>query len=234
MSRKSAIPKASEQAPPAPPMASSPELYMTPQLEKRRDGVCPSLLRLDDVNKSIKPHAGGLNKPYRTNSKLLLQVKDTSGNREAAELNTIVGAVKKTIDRIVGPRSDVIHAKFIPAGCTWKMELGPHLNGAHDTYRIETTVFANQVSGVTNYVVDTLLIPKVPVDPNPLAPPLKGYRDAKQAFDFLSLQVRKAIVGMEFPEFPEGCKGRAFREVYQLNARVSVHIVLKLYMRKVV
>jgi hypothetical protein len=28
-------------------------------------------------------------------------------------------------------------------------------------------------------------------------------------------------VRLEFPEFPEGCKGRAFREVYQLNARVS-------------
>jgi hypothetical protein len=35
------------------------------------------------------------------------------------------------------------------------------------------------------------------------------------------LQVRKAIVKLEFPEFPEGCKGKPFRDVYQLNARVS-------------
>ena len=51
--------------------------------------------------------------------------------------------------------------------------------------------------------------------------PMKGFREAKSSFDFLVLQVRKAVVKLEFPEFPEGCKGRPFREVYQLNARVS-------------
>jgi hypothetical protein len=45
--------------------------------------------------------------------------------------------------------------------------------------------------------------------------------DAKAVFEMLSIAVWKAVVRLEVPEFPEGCKGVAFREVYQLNARVS-------------
>jgi len=43
----------------------------------------------------------------------------------------------------------------------------------------------------------------------------------KKMFDEVALSVKKAIVKCEFPEFPEGCKGRPFREVYQLNARLK-------------
>lgn len=43
----------------------------------------------------------------------------------------------------------------------------------------------------------------------------------KKMFDEFALMVKKAIVKCEFPEFPEGCKGRPFREVYQLNARLK-------------
>lgn len=43
----------------------------------------------------------------------------------------------------------------------------------------------------------------------------------KKMFDEFALSVKKAIVRCEFPEFPEGCKGRPFREVYQLNARLK-------------
>lgn len=35
------------------------------------------------------------------------------------------------------------------------------------------------------------------------------------------LDVKKALIRVEFPLFPEGCKDKTFREVYQLNARVS-------------
>ena len=44
----------------------------------------------------------------------------------------------------------------------------------------------------------------------------------KKVFDEVALDVKKAIVRCEMPEFPEGCKGRTFREIYQLNARVSL------------
>ena len=42
-----------------------------------------------------------------------------------------------------------------------------------------------------------------------------------KAFEHIGLDVRKALVRVEFPVFPEGCKDKTFREVYQLNARVS-------------
>lgn len=40
-------------------------------------------------------------------------------------------------------------------------------------------------------------------------------------FDEIGLDIKKALVRCEFPEFPEGRKGRPFREVYQLNARLK-------------
>ena len=34
---------------------------------------------------------------------------------------------------------------------------------------------------------------------------------------FMALDVKKALVRVEFPVFPEGCKDKTFREVYQLS-----------------
>jgi hypothetical protein len=217
-----------EQAPPpAPPGGSAtPKLYMTPQLAKRRDGLCPSFLgdNSKGPNGGTKAPPGGASKTYRTNSQLLLQVKEEGKDvpREWVELQTLIESVNAALDKIVGPRADIASKEFQPAGCTWRMELDPNLNhGAEKNYRLEVVCLANSAAGITNYVFDTKLVPKVPVvDPDPLAPPLKGYNDAKAAFDVATLAVRKAIVRLEFPEFPEGCKGRPFREVYQLNARV--------------
>lgn len=42
------------------------------------------------------------------------------------------------------------------------------------------------------------------------------------AFELIALDVKKALVRVEFPIFPEGCREKTFREVYQLNARVRV------------
>ena len=125
---------------------------------------------------------------------------------------------------------DVASCEFTPQGCTWKLEIVPNLNDADKNYRLEVQLLVNEIHGVTNYVVDTLLIPKGDVDPNPLAPPLKGYREAKATFDLVGIAARKAVVRLEFPEFPEGCKGRAFRDVYQLNARVSGSFMDVLFM----
>ena len=50
----------------------------------------------------------------------------------------------------------------------------------------------------------------------------------KKVFDEVALDVKKAVVRCEMPEFPEGCKGRTFREIYQLNARVrSVFVCVR-------
>mmetsp|Transcript_13697 Transcript_13697/g.26115 ORF Transcript_13697/g.26115 Transcript_13697/m.26115 type:complete len:758 (-) Transcript_13697:124-2397(-) len=42
-----------------------------------------------------------------------------------------------------------------------------------------------------------------------------------EAFDHIGLDIRKALVRVEFPVFPEGRKDKTFREVYQLNARLK-------------
>jgi len=173
-----------------------------------------------DNSKITNP--GGMNKPYRTNSILLLQVQEREGiSREVIELQTIIESVHNTLGKVVSPNGDIVSLEFLPKGCSWRMELNSALNDADQNYWLEVTAYANEVQGVTNYMVDTMLKLKGEYDPNPMAPPLKGYREAKQTFDFLALQVRKSIVRLEFPEFPEGCKGKPFREVYQLNARVS-------------
>ena len=165
---------------------------------------------------------GGISKQYRTNSNLLLQVPHKDGiSKEVLEMQALVESVTKALKSKIGPEKDVISLDFVPKGCTWYMELNSKLNGADENYSLEVICSANEIHGVMNYVVDTVMLPKGEPDPNPLAPPMKGYREAKQAFDLISIAVRKSVVRLEFPEFPEGCKGRPFREVYQLNARVS-------------
>jgi hypothetical protein len=216
-----------EQAPP-PPKQRSPAIYMTPQLEKRRDGLCPSLLIVKDGEvKSPKAPPGGAGKTYRTNSMLLLQVEDKSGvSREVAELQTLIDSISSALKSLVNPDDgELVALSFKPEGCMWKMEFDPSMKDVERNFRMEVVLYANTVTGLTNYELDTVLVPKVVVDPNPLAPALKGFKDAKATFDVVSLAVRKAIVRLEFPEFPEGCKGRAFREIYQLNARVRIFLL---------
>jgi hypothetical protein len=203
-----------EQAPPG-----APELYLTPQLKKRRDGLCPSLFL---SSAPAKPVPGGVSKVYRTNSNLLLQVPEREGvSKEVSELQTLVESVTKGLKAVIGPTKDVTSMDFTPQGSLWNLTFAPKHADAAGNYRIEVICKANEVEGVTNFVLDTLLLPQGEADPNPLAPPMKGYREAKQAFDNIAIAVRKGVVRLEFPEFPEGCKGKAFREVYQLNARVS-------------
>lgn len=43
-----------------------------------------------------------------------------------------------------------------------------------------------------------------------------------KVFNDIGLDIRKALARVEFPIFEEGCKEKTFREVYQLNARVSL------------
>ena len=197
--------------PPGPPR-STPQLYMTPQLAKRKDGLCPSLFQ----DKKEKP--GYHHKVYRTNSHLLLQINE---NSEVIEVQTIYESVKAELKRFTKPGQGLTHLAFKPEGFIWKMEFsdeGP-AEKAHKTYKMQVICSAIS-SDPTEYIIDTVLVPKRSVDPDPLAPPLTGFKEAKAIFDSVALRIRKAIVRLEFPEFPEGCKGRPFREVYQLNARV--------------
>jgi hypothetical protein len=196
-------------------------VFMTPYLAKRKDGICPSLLLPSSLDPK-QSNPGGLSKHYQTKSGLLLQVKCSDAkDRAAVEFQTIIDSVQEALEELTGATEDIVSMEFNPKGCEWSMELNPSLNDADQNYFLSVICLANELEGTTNYVVDTRLIPKGEIDVNPLASPRAGYREAKATFDFVGLQVRKAIVKLEFPEFPEGCKGKPFRDVYQLNARVS-------------
>ena len=46
--------------------------------------------------------------------------------------------------------------------------------------------------------------------------------DIKNAMEWVSYGIRRSMARSMFPKFPEGCQGRPFREVYQLNKKVRV------------
>lgn len=203
-----------------PPPPGTPQVYMTPQLQKRRDGLAPSLLEL--AERETHDPKTSLLKSYQTSSKFLAKsVVNCVDVDDSQELQAIVDSIATTLEELVDRNSgtkDLASLKFQATGCKWTLEFNPSLRA--ESHMLEVVCLAcsegtaNQ--GIT-YIVDTILAPKKPG----ASQSGSGFKEAKNTFDFVSLQVRKAVVKCEFPEFPEGCKGTPFRDVYQLNARVS-------------
>lgn len=193
---------------------------MTPQLQKRRDGLAPSLLEL--AEREAHDPKTSLLKSYQTSSKFLARsVVNCVDVDDSQELQAIVDSIATTLEELVDRNSgtkDLASLKFQATGCKWTLEFIPSLRA--ESHMLEVVCLAcsegtaNQ--GIT-YIVDTILAPKKPGGSQSGS----GFKEAKNTFDFVSLQVRKAVVKCEFPEFPEGCKGTPFRDIYQLNARVS-------------
>ena len=159
-------------------------------------------------------------KAYQTNSKYLNEDVRNLGN-DGEEIKFISDSINHFLRDVIdekGQSTDLVSMKFQPKGCTWDLEMNDSI-GAPD-YKIQVTCLAsNGGNGTTDFVIDTKLVGKSSKSINSTA--LPGFREAKASFEMTALIVRKAVVKCEFPNFPEGCKGRAFREVYQLNARVS-------------
>jgi hypothetical protein len=207
--------------PVAPP--SSDKIFLTPQIEKvakRRNGLCPSLL-LENHTEEVTakaPSTCAAIKSYETNTRYLNEEIRALGNN-GEELKFISDSVHFFLTECIdekGQTTDLVSLDFQPKGCIWRMELNDTI-GAPD-YIIEVQCLAKPgESGTTTFAVDTKLVGKS----SPASTALPGFREAKASFEMACLVVRKAVVKCEFPVFPEGCKGRAFREVYQLNARVS-------------
>jgi hypothetical protein len=210
---------------------SSGKVYLTPQIEKqakRREGLCPSLLMDNHVQASLSKAGNGhsaITKTYQTNSRLLTPtIRDL--DNDAEELKAIVDSVNKYLSEIVDEKrkkTDLISMKFIPKGCTWVMDMNSDV-GAPD-YVITVCVLATgEGNGTTTFVVDTNLVGKS--SKSLTSTSLPGFREAKGVLEHTALIVRKGVVRCEFPVFPEGLKGRTFREIYQLNARVryAVHL----------
>jgi len=206
--------------------ANGRDVYLTPQIEKqakRREGLCPSLLLDDHVQLTQSKAGNGLaavTKTYQTNSKYLTSViRDLESDAE--ELQFIINSVNKYLGKIVDEKKkkmDLISLKFKPKGCTWNLEINSDI-GAPD-YMITVVCYANsEQPGVTTFVLDTNLVGKS--SDSLTSTTLPGFREAKGVLEFTALTVRKGVVRCEFPVFPEGLKGKTFREIYQLNARLK-------------
>uniref|UniRef100_A0A7S2W826 Protein kinase domain-containing protein n=1 Tax=Eucampia antarctica TaxID=49252 RepID=A0A7S2W826_9STRA len=117
-------------------------------------------------------------------------------------------------------RYKVTDVSFEPDGCDWNATVVPENDG--ETFTIELD--CNEV------IEDT--------DPTEKISQTKEYKrhysvcmtrsgvkfdpaKAKKIFDLIGLDVRKSIVRLDFPKFPEGLKSVTFREIYQLNARLK-------------
>jgi hypothetical protein len=178
-----------------------------------------------------------MTKSYRTASPFLYSLQEqkkklaaaaamngssgTSGTpslEEAMELQALVKSITDTLDDLSISTVEDARTRYIstfqfePVGCQWLCQF-PSSMGLQGRYFIRIVCLAAPSHGSMgmNYVMDAHLMGEG-----------EGLGEAKTAFDYVALQIRKAVVQCEFPEFPEGCKGRPFREVYQLNARVSV------------
>eukprot|EP00984_Skeletonema_dohrnii_P009771 scaffold3759_cov124-Skeletonema_dohrnii-CCMP3373.AAC.8 len=80
------------------------------------------------------------------------------------------------------------------------------------------------------YAVDLAVIDDMPHHPisSWSASEAAGYRDdMKNAMEWVSYGVRRSMARSMFPQFPEGCQGRPFREIYQLNKKGRGRIVCR-------
>lgn len=210
-------------------MSGSRQLYMTPQIErqaKRREGLAPTLLHEDHIFLTRSKAGNGLaavTKQYQTDSRYLTPViRDLESDAE--ELQFVVNSVNKYLGKIVDEKKkkmDLVSLKFKPKGCVWVLEMNSDI-GAPD-YIITVVLYAcrGDGEGITTFVIDTNLVGKS--SETLTATNMPGFKEAKGVLEFTALTVRKGVVRCEFPVFPEGLKGKTFREIYQLNARVRNH-----------
>jgi calcium/calmodulin-dependent protein kinase I len=117
-------------------------------------------------------------------------------------------------------RYEVVDISFEPDGCDWNATVVPENNGETFTIQLDCTEVIEDtdpeetVSKIKEYKRHySVLMTRSQVRYDPAK--------AKQIFDLIGLDVRKSIVRLDFPEFPEGLKKATFREVYQLNARLK-------------
>jgi hypothetical protein len=190
----------------------TPALYLTPQLEKRQDGLAPKYF---DANREVDDSTAAMTKSYRTSTKYL----NNEGASIEDELQGVIDSVTDTLDNLLDPlgKKDLTHMTFEPKGCSWTLQFSPSLRAGAFELVVVCSCCPEDSHNVA-YVVETAIVPKSGTSAGPNDP---GFKEAKACFDFTALQVRKAVVKCEFPKFPEGCKGKPFRDIYQLNARVS-------------
>lgn len=223
-----------------PPPEVTGDFYLTPELEKRVDGLCPQLLS-ESYTSCMSDDNGGvwfsrITGMYRTNSQFL-NSSVRKLNDDSLELEFLTGSITEFLRQLGLCDPNVVGMEFFAQGCTWTLDLNPAL-GTPD-YQIHVTAFARREpkiemdnregsperTGTTTYIVSTSLFDKE--DKSLASTKMPGFAQAKETFDAAALAVRKAVVKCEFPRFPEGLRvvpstgeAKPFKEVYKLKAMV--------------
>jgi hypothetical protein len=228
-----------------PPPEVTGELYLTPELEMRPDGLCPQLLD-KSYTSCMSDDNGGvwfsrITGMYRTNSQFL-NSSVRKLNDDSLELEFITGSITEFLRQLGMKDPHIVGMEFFAKGCTWTLDLNPDLGTPN--YQIHVTVFARREpkiqldddtsperTATTTYIVATSLFDKE--DKSLASTKMPGFAQAKETFDQTVLAVRKAVVKCEFPRFPEGLrvvpstgKAKLFKEVYKLKAMVRFLHVL--------
>lgn len=201
------------------------EFYLTRQIAARDDGLSPTKLPANYSStlhsKDLKPSAP-LQISYETNSNLLNSaIRDQ--NDSSAELEFLCESISNFLVENVDEeeqQSALVGLDFEVEGCVWKMVLNPSLDA--EEFQVHVTLAGKRSQDrkgsvwVTRtalvYADDETEIPKSDVADLP---------ELIATVEQTALVIRKAIIKCELPEFPEGGKGRRFKEVYKLNAKVS-------------
>lgn len=193
--------------------------YSPPQIDARDDGLCPTKLPDEHTGSVIATDEALVS--YQTNSRVLNHdIREK--NDPSVELEFICESISKFVMENVDEeekKSALISVDFEISGCTWKMGLNPYL--VAPGLQVQVTLFAKDDKPTgTIWVVQTCLV-DIHADGSILSKSqLNELPLAKAVLEQTSLVIRKAVTKCEFPEFPEGGKGRAFKEVYKLNAKV--------------
>ena len=195
------------------------DLYTTPQIEARDDGLCPTKLP-DNFSGSLS-NSKDCVISFQTNSQLLnRKVREESDT--SAELEFICESLSKCILENVDEvekKSALISLDFKIEGCIWTMDLNPSL--CTDGLQIQVTLLArNDEQKGTIWATETSLVYVNGENVVVAKEEAQKYPTSRAALEQTALVIRKAVLKCEFPEFPEGGKGRRFKQVYKLNAKV--------------
>ena len=82
---------------------------------------------------------------------------------------------------------------------------------------------ANNVRHAKTYAVDLSVVddsPDYPINRWSSQEASENRSYMKNAMEWVSFAIRRSMARSMFPQFPEGCQGKPFREVYQLNKKV--------------
>lgn len=165
------------------------------------------------------------------------------------QLQTVVSSLTQTLtdpDMGYGSVGKVRYSyediTFESRGCTWEATVYPTVaidaGNSRNSFKDPTVadpfrirIVASAVPGkdpsstpdkpnIVGYFVDVMFLPPDRRSKGSVKDTEK-LLIAKDIFEEVGLDVKKAVVKCEFPAFPEGCQGNTFREIYQLNARLK-------------